>query len=104
MGADMDVTVSYCIVNTEQRALLLRCLDAVAQERAALPFATEVLVLDNASRDGSVGARARPAALPPPRDRDAVPAPRRGTGRGRRGVQPRPAALTRLTCRAHARV
>ena len=57
----MDVAVSYCIVNTEQRALLLRCLDAVARERASLPFATEVLVLDNASRDGSVGvARAHP--------------------------------------------
>jgi GT2 family glycosyltransferase len=56
MGADMDVVVSFCIVNTEQRALLLRCLDAVARERAALPFATEVLVLDNASRDGSAGA------------------------------------------------
>jgi GT2 family glycosyltransferase len=52
----MDVTVSYCIVNTEQRALLMRCLDAVARDRATLPFATEVLVLDNASRDGSVGA------------------------------------------------
>jgi N-acetylglucosaminyl-diphospho-decaprenol L-rhamnosyltransferase len=62
MDVDMDVTVSYCIVNTEQRALLLRCLDAVARERATLPFATEVLVLDNASRDGSAGAaRSHPA-------------------------------------------
>jgi N-acetylglucosaminyl-diphospho-decaprenol L-rhamnosyltransferase len=62
MATDMEVVVSYCIVNTEQRALLLRCLDAVAQERAALPFATEVLVLDNASSDGSVGAaRGHPA-------------------------------------------
>jgi N-acetylglucosaminyl-diphospho-decaprenol L-rhamnosyltransferase len=62
MATDMDVEVSFCIVNTEQRALLLRCLDAVARERAALPFATEVLVLDNASRDGSAGAaRAHPA-------------------------------------------
>ena len=58
----MAVEVTYCIVNTEQRALLLRCLDAVARERAALPFATEVLVLDNASRDGSAGAaRSHPA-------------------------------------------
>jgi N-acetylglucosaminyl-diphospho-decaprenol L-rhamnosyltransferase len=58
----MDVAVSFCIVSTEQRALLLRCLDAVARERDALPFATEVLVLDNASRDGSAGAaRAHPA-------------------------------------------
>jgi N-acetylglucosaminyl-diphospho-decaprenol L-rhamnosyltransferase len=62
MATDMEVVVSYCIVNTEQRALLLRCLDAVAQQRAALPFATEVLVLDNASSDGSVGAaRGHPA-------------------------------------------
>ncbi len=29
----MDVAVSYCIVNTEQRELLLRCLDAVARDR-----------------------------------------------------------------------
>jgi N-acetylglucosaminyl-diphospho-decaprenol L-rhamnosyltransferase len=58
----MDVDVSFCIVNTEQRALLLRCLDAVGRERSALAFATEVLVLDNASRDGSAGAaRAHPA-------------------------------------------
>ena len=58
----MAVEVTYCIVSTEQRALLLRCLDAVARERAALPVATEVLVLDNASRDGSAGAaRAHPA-------------------------------------------
>jgi GT2 family glycosyltransferase len=51
-----QVEVSFCIVNTEQRELLVRCLDAVAAERAALPFACEVLVLDNASRDGSAGA------------------------------------------------
>ena len=52
----MDVAVSYCIVNTEQRELLLRCLDAVARDRAALTVSSEVLVLDNASRDGSAGA------------------------------------------------
>jgi N-acetylglucosaminyl-diphospho-decaprenol L-rhamnosyltransferase len=50
------VEVSFCVVNTEQRELLLRCLDAIAAERAALPFETEVLVLDNASTDGSAGA------------------------------------------------
>ncbi|HZO36585.1 MAG TPA: glycosyltransferase [Solirubrobacteraceae bacterium] len=48
--------LTYCVVNTEQRGLLLRCLDAIAYEREALPFATEVLVLDNASRDGSADA------------------------------------------------
>jgi N-acetylglucosaminyl-diphospho-decaprenol L-rhamnosyltransferase len=54
--------LSYCIVNTSQRALLLRGLDALARERAGLPFATEVLVLDNGSRDGSAeAARAHPA-------------------------------------------
>src|SRR4051794_21436929 len=45
--------VTYCIVNTNNRALLERGLDAVAAERTAVPFATEVLVLDNASTDGS---------------------------------------------------
>ena len=38
----------------------MRCLDAVAAERAALAGASEVLVLDNASQDGSADAvRAR---------------------------------------------
>jgi GT2 family glycosyltransferase len=55
------VEVSFCVVNTEQRELLLRCLDAIAAEREALPFDTEVLVLDNASADGSaVAARNHP--------------------------------------------
>jgi N-acetylglucosaminyl-diphospho-decaprenol L-rhamnosyltransferase len=51
----MSIEISYCVVNTEQRPLLERCLDAIAREQATLPFETEVLVLDNASRDGSVG-------------------------------------------------
>jgi N-acetylglucosaminyl-diphospho-decaprenol L-rhamnosyltransferase len=51
----MPVELSYCVVNTEQRELLERCLDAIAAERETLPFTTEVLVLDNASSDGSVG-------------------------------------------------
>ncbi|MBI5104730.1 MAG: glycosyltransferase [Solirubrobacterales bacterium] len=55
----MAVEVSFCVVNTNQRELLVRCLDAVAAEREALPFATEVLVLDNASTDGSAGAARR---------------------------------------------
>jgi GT2 family glycosyltransferase len=54
--------LSFCIVNTGQRELLLRGLDAVAREQAGLPFASEVLVLDNASEDGSAeAARAHPA-------------------------------------------
>jgi N-acetylglucosaminyl-diphospho-decaprenol L-rhamnosyltransferase len=51
-----DIELSFCVVNTSQRELLLRGLDAIARERAALPFASEVLVLDNGSRDGSAQA------------------------------------------------
>jgi GT2 family glycosyltransferase len=55
--------LSFCIVNTAQRELLLACLDAVAAERERLGFPTEVLVLDNCSGDGSAGAaRRHPAA------------------------------------------
>jgi N-acetylglucosaminyl-diphospho-decaprenol L-rhamnosyltransferase len=59
-----EIDLSYCVVNTSQRELLLRGLDAIARERAELPFATEVLVLDNGSRDGSAqAARGHPAVL-----------------------------------------
>jgi hypothetical protein len=51
-----DVEISYCVVNTSQRELLLRGLDAIAREREALPFASELLVLDNGSHDGSAAA------------------------------------------------
>jgi N-acetylglucosaminyl-diphospho-decaprenol L-rhamnosyltransferase len=57
------VEVSFCVVNTEQRELLGRCLDAIAAERERVPFETEVLVLDNASTDGSAGAARRHAAV-----------------------------------------
>jgi len=58
----MAVELSYCVVNTEQRELLLRCLDAIAAERAHLELESEVLVLDNASGDGSAAAaRQHPA-------------------------------------------
>jgi len=50
------VELSFCVVNTSQRELLLRGLDAIAAERRRLPFSTEVLVLDNGSRDGSAQA------------------------------------------------
>jgi N-acetylglucosaminyl-diphospho-decaprenol L-rhamnosyltransferase len=53
---DAEIEISYCVVNTSQRDLLLRGLDAIASERARLPFASEVLVLDNGSRDGSAEA------------------------------------------------
>ncbi len=59
----MDVEVTYCVVNTQQRELLNACLDAIARERAAVPFTTEVLVLDNASTDGSAGLARRHAAV-----------------------------------------
>jgi N-acetylglucosaminyl-diphospho-decaprenol L-rhamnosyltransferase len=56
------IELSFCVVNTSQRELLMRGLDAIARERASLPFATETLVLDNGSRDGSAeAARAHPA-------------------------------------------
>ena len=62
----MPVELSFCVVSTAQRELLLRCLDAVAAEREALTAAgvgVEVLVLDNCSGDGSAGvARNHPAA------------------------------------------
>jgi N-acetylglucosaminyl-diphospho-decaprenol L-rhamnosyltransferase len=49
------VLVSYCVVNTNGRELLLACLDAI--ERTTPPdLEHEVLVLDNASEDGSVEA------------------------------------------------
>ncbi|MEA2351253.1 MAG: hypothetical protein QOG86_2194 [Thermoleophilaceae bacterium] len=51
--------ISYCVVNTNGRELLMRCLDAI--ERTHPPgLEREVLVLDNASDDGSAEAvRAR---------------------------------------------
>jgi GT2 family glycosyltransferase len=52
----MDVELSYCVVNTDQRQLLSYCLDAIARERATVDFETETLVLDNASWDGSADA------------------------------------------------
>jgi GT2 family glycosyltransferase len=51
-----DIELTFCVVNTSQRELLLRGLDAIARERTGLPFTTEVLVLDNGSRDGSAQA------------------------------------------------
>jgi N-acetylglucosaminyl-diphospho-decaprenol L-rhamnosyltransferase len=48
-----ELELSYCVVNTAKRELLLRALDSIAREREQLPFACEVLVLDNCSGDGS---------------------------------------------------
>ena len=49
-----DVTVS--IVNTSNRELLLACLESLEEDRARRRAAVEVVVLDNASDDGSVEA------------------------------------------------
>jgi N-acetylglucosaminyl-diphospho-decaprenol L-rhamnosyltransferase len=76
-----DVELSYCVVNTSQRELLLRGLDAIERDRAGLPFATEVLVLDNGSRDGSVD-----AALTHPAVDEVVAEPRR-SGKGERASE-----------------
>ncbi|MEX0993168.1 MAG: glycosyltransferase family 2 protein [Solirubrobacterales bacterium] len=46
--------ISVCIVNTDGRDLLLACLRSIAANPPSRPH--EILVLDNASRDGSAGA------------------------------------------------
>jgi hypothetical protein len=52
-------TLSYCVVNTNGRELLLACLDAIERTHPG-DLEREVLVLDNASDDGSADAvRAR---------------------------------------------
>lgn len=57
MDGDAALTeVTYAIVCTAGRDLLVKGLDAIARERAAVPFDTEVLVLDNATTDGSLEA------------------------------------------------
>jgi GT2 family glycosyltransferase len=59
-ASDAAPELSFCVVNTDGREHLLRCLDAIARERAALAFDCEVLVLDNGSDDDSAEAvRAR---------------------------------------------
>lgn len=55
----MAPTLSYCVVNTNGREHLLACLDAIERAHPA-GVEREVLVLDNASEDGSAAAvRAR---------------------------------------------
>jgi N-acetylglucosaminyl-diphospho-decaprenol L-rhamnosyltransferase len=48
-------TLSYCVVNTNGREHLLACLDAI-ERTAPAGLEREVLVLDNASEDGSAEA------------------------------------------------
>ncbi|MDO9408754.1 glycosyltransferase [Patulibacter sp.] len=45
--------VSFCVVGTDGAQQLRACLDAIALEQRLLERPTEVLVLDNASADGS---------------------------------------------------
>lgn len=53
-----EIELTFCVVNTAQRELLLRGLDAIAAQRRTLSFPTEVIVLDNCSQDGSAAAAA----------------------------------------------
>jgi GT2 family glycosyltransferase len=48
-------TLSYCVVNTNGREDLLACLDAIERTHPA-EMEAEILVLDNASTDGSADA------------------------------------------------
>jgi N-acetylglucosaminyl-diphospho-decaprenol L-rhamnosyltransferase len=48
-------TLSYCVVNTNGREYLLACLDAIKRTHPA-GLEHEILVLDNASTDGSAAA------------------------------------------------
>jgi N-acetylglucosaminyl-diphospho-decaprenol L-rhamnosyltransferase len=54
-GVAGDILLSYCIVNTNGRERLLACLAAIEQTHPA-GVEREVLVLDNASEDGSAEA------------------------------------------------
>jgi N-acetylglucosaminyl-diphospho-decaprenol L-rhamnosyltransferase len=51
----VEPDISYCIVNTNGREFLLACLDSIARTHPA-GVEYEVLVLDNASDDGSADA------------------------------------------------
>lgn len=67
----MEPAISYCVVNTSGRDYLLACLAAIDAHHPAT-LKGEILVLDNASEDGSVDAvydweetRANPAPAGP---------------------------------------
>jgi N-acetylglucosaminyl-diphospho-decaprenol L-rhamnosyltransferase len=53
--AQMPPAISYCIVNTDGREYLLACLEAIERTHPA-DVMMEVIVLDNASDDGSADA------------------------------------------------
>jgi GT2 family glycosyltransferase len=52
---DLAPTLSYCVVNTNGREFLLACLEAIERTHPA-GVEREILVLDNASADGSAEA------------------------------------------------
>ena len=54
-GRTLPPTLSYCVVNTNGREYLLACLDAIERTHPA-GVEREILVLDNASDDGSAEA------------------------------------------------
>src|SRR2546423_1921090 len=54
-GDPMAPFLSYCVVNTNGREDLVACLDAIERTHPA-GVEAEILVLDNASDDGSVEA------------------------------------------------
>jgi GT2 family glycosyltransferase len=51
----LEPTLSYCVVNTNGREFLLACLEAI-ERTGPVDLEREVLVLDNASDDGSADA------------------------------------------------
>jgi len=53
--APLAPTLSYCVVNTNGREYLLACLEAIERTHPA-GVEREILVLDNASEDGSAAA------------------------------------------------
>ncbi|MBK5116316.1 MAG: glycosyltransferase, partial [Thermoleophilia bacterium] len=53
MGDDSGVKLSYCVVNTNGREYLRACIAAIRSQDGA-GGGEEILVLDNASTDGSV--------------------------------------------------
>ena len=57
--APLGVEVSFCVVNTTSVSCWSTASTRSRPSASALPFETEVLVLDNASTDGSAGAARR---------------------------------------------
>src|SRR6476646_947820 len=88
MVTGLAPTLSYCVVNTDGRDDLLACLEAIERTRPA-GLECEVLVLDNASRDGSAeavrarGGKIRLIALERRAGKAANDSPLLGEARGR---------------------